>query len=382
MPPHPSSRAAAPSRSLDMLLALGVILFGLGVGGWYLWQEQHAAISAIAMNVMHGEMRFAHIFTNRYDSADAQVLAARPDKVTFDRLVHLAHAVGGFYLVPAIGVALALAALCAARAAASRFSRSLDLDGLIREQVVQFRSPAAFASRHCRLSGVAVGDPRPADPALNSEEWIARYATDDGRFAEIKAREELSRQLGAPWSAPMAAEAHVRCLVAAIALYGAQRRFDALALLGDLSESLALRGKEGADGPLDALTFPAAVVARADLLLREEELMAPVLDVMRRHAFTTPALMSGLRDARLRSGVLPPAQFGFLKLVDRRLWYALHSLGFPSNGLGAELNPSPRMEAIGARDHWAAECAVGAPLPAPSIDRAIAAVRAAAMGGV
>ena len=38
--------------------------------------------------------------------------------------------------------------------------------------------------------------------------------------------------------------------------------------------------------------------------------------------------MSVLNAARSRSGVLAPAQFAFLKLVDRRLWYALHALGF------------------------------------------------------
>jgi intracellular multiplication protein IcmP len=62
--------------------------------------------------------------------------------------------------------------------------------------------------------------------------------------------------------------------------------------------------------------------------------------------------MSVLNQARLRSGVLAPAQFAFLKLVDRRLWYA-----------------------IGAGAHWAAERAVGAPIPTPEFDQAIAAIR-------
>ena len=43
--------------------------------------------------------------------------------------------------------------------------------------------------------------------------------------------------------------------------------------------------------------------------------------------------MSVLNQARLRSGVLAPAQFAFLKLVDRRLWYALHALGFELDAL-------------------------------------------------
>ena len=85
-------------------------------------------------------------------------------------------------------------------------------------------------------------------------------------------------------------------------------------------------------------------------------------------------LMSLLTLARKKAGVLAPAQFAFLKLVDRPLWYALHSLGFPGGQNPAE-QPNPRIEAVGARDHWAAECSVGHPLPVPSFERSLAVVR-------
>jgi hypothetical protein len=48
--------------------------------------------------------------------------------------------------------------------------------------------------------------------------------------------------------------------------------------------------------------------------------------------------MSVLNAVRLRSGVLAPARFAFLKLVDRRPWYALHALGFEA---GRSTCPSP-----------------------------------------
>jgi intracellular multiplication protein IcmP len=85
--------------------------------------------------------------------------------------------------------------------------------------------------------------------------------------------------------------------------------------------------------------------------------------------------MSVLNAARLRSGVLAPAQFAFLKLVDRRLWYALHSLGFDADGPLAHPHPSQRVEAIGARAHWAAERSVGVAIPTPELDATIAAIR-------
>ena len=49
--------------------------------------------------------------------------------------------------------------------------------------------------------------------------------------------------------------------------------------------------------------------------------------------------------------------------------------GSNSDGLIDHPHPSQRIEAIGARAHWAAERAVGAPIPTPEFDAAIAAIR-------
>jgi intracellular multiplication protein IcmP len=88
--------------------------------------------------------------------------------------------------------------------------------------------------------------------------------------------------------------------------------------------------------------------------------------------------MALLNAARLRAGVLAPAQFAWLKLVDRALWYSLHSLGYETEGYGRYLHPNPRPEAGGARDHWAAERAAGEPVIRPSVERALEAIQRAA----
>jgi intracellular multiplication protein IcmP len=132
---------------------------------------------------------------------------------------------------------------------------------------------------------------------------------------------------------------------------------------------------DGGAGPEEPLAFDRKTLALADRVLATEEVAAWALEVMRKHHFTTPGLMSVLNEARLRSGLMAPAQFAFLKLVDRRLWYALHALGFESDALIAHPHPSMRVEAIGAGAHWAAERAVGVPIPTPEFDQAIAAIR-------
>ena len=164
-------------------------------------------------------------------------------------------------------------------------------------------------------------------------------------------------------------------MLAVFALQGVQRRDEAAALLGLLSEGLPRGKADGGAGPEEPLAFDPKTLAVADRVLATVEVAAWAFDVMEKHHFTTPGLMSVLNQARLRSGVLAPAQFAFLKLVDRRLWYALHALGFESDALIAHPHPSMRVEAIGAGAHWAAERAVGVPIPTPEFDSAIAAIR-------
>jgi intracellular multiplication protein IcmP len=166
----------------------------------------------------------------------------------------------------------------------------------------------------------------------------------------------------------------VRCMLTVFALHSVQRREEAARLLGLLSEGLPLAGGDGGDGPAAPLAFDPKTLAIVDRTLAELGVAAWALEIMDAHHFTTPGLMSVLNAARLRSGVLAPAQFAFLKLVDRRLWYALHALGFEADGPLAHPHPSQRVEAIGARAHWAAERAIEAPIPTPEFGAAIAAI--------
>ena len=142
-----------------------------------------------------------------------------------------------------------------------------------------------------------------------------------------------------------------------------------------LSEGLPVAGDDGGDGPTAPLAFDSKTLAVVDQALAELGVFSWALEIMDAHHFTTPGLMSVLNTARLRSGVLAPVQFAFLKLVDRRLWYALHVLGFEADGPLAHPHPNQRVEAIGARAHWAAERAIGTPIATPELDAAMAAIR-------
>ncbi len=379
MPAQSNPRAAWPSHDDNGGFFLVVTLLGLAVLSVVLWINFHGAISAGVMDLHHREIGWLRHVTDRFDLADRQMMATNPENVRLKDLYGIAHAVGTAVRIPAACLMLALAAVCMARAAPSRFKRAFDMDALIAEQTKSFPTTAAFVRR--RLSLVEPKkNPRPADYAQTPEEWIALHATrEEGGFAESAARRALAAQLGPRWQGAEQAAPHVRALFAAFSLHLAERRPEAQKLLGDLSQALADPGKETPEGPASALVLPQAVVAKVDGLLAtlSFDVRSPADRVAAAHAYTQPALMSLLNESRLAAGVLAPAQFAWLKLVDRPLWYALHSLGFETESFGRYLHPNPRAEAAGARDHWAAERIAKRALARPDIERALEAFRAA-----
>lgn len=362
----------------DGLLVFGLCVVVIGAGLYAAWWFHHTQISAAVIALAHWQMQVIGQFTDCYANLDAQVLARDPASVKPAALWHLLHDTGLFFRIPAVVAMLVLAVWCFLRNAPSRFTRNLDLPGLMRTQAETFPSAAAFVHRDLKLVPPAAGRPRPSDPALHLREWVDRFArTSDGIYVEHRAVAELKRQLGPDWHGVTDAQPHVRGLFAAFALHAARRRTEAVAFLGELSRSLPDGSGEGPSGPDMPLAFSSEAVARADAILSDATVCVPCVQIAARHGYTASAMMAVLSHARAQAGVLAPAQFAFLKLLDRPLWYALHSLGFPGGQNRAE-QPNPRIEALGARDHWAAECDAGGPLLEPSLDRAVAVLRAKA----
>lgn len=364
-----------PHSVEEGMVLWGVIFLFLAAGGWFLWWRFHSEISAAVMASQHWQMQQISRFTNDYAALDSQVLATQPSTVKIGALWRLMNNVGAFFRIPAVILVGLLAVWCFFRNPANRFTRKIDLPRLMRIHAEAFPAGAAFVDRGLKLSKPGDGALRPADPALHGREWITRFALgDDGAFEEDRAAHALTAQLGFDWNGIDRAAPHVRCMMAVFALHAARQRETATDLLGILSASLPMNPSDGPAGPPEPLAFSASAVAQAERVLSDADLVAPCLAAADRHAFTATAMMSALSLAREQAGVLAPAQFAFLKLVDRQLWYALHSLGFPGGSNPSE-QPNPRTEAAGVRDHWAAECQVGQPLSAASLDRAIAVLR-------
>ena len=372
------NRAAWPSNDDYTLLSLAVVVFGSIALGVLAWWNYHAIIAGGVAALARAEIWLVHRFTPALDPLGEAIRISDPHALTVCDLFGALNDIGRYLRIPAIALILVLAALCFTRDAPSRFTRALDLDGLIREHALSFRSLAAFVTRNLRLVPLDSDRLRPSDPALHAREWVARFATlPDGSLDESRMRRGLALQLGPLWSGIERAPTHFHFFYVVFALHLEQKRNQAVELLSALAEALpGGTGKETA-GPDRPYAIPDALIARADTILRSGALKGRAEQITGRHAYTVPALMSLLVEARRRSGVLVPAQFAFLKLVDRNFWYALHSLGFEGDGPGQNTHPNPRVEAAGARDHWAAERLAMRPLMMRSVERAADAVRAA-----
>ena len=378
------NRAAWPSNDDFTFLSLAVIAIGLAFLGWVGWTNYHGAIAGVIAAVARWQIGIVHHFTPALDGLDRTIAAANHDAVTVQEILTVLNVIGHYLRIPVISIILVLAIVCFVRAAPSQFTRAFNLDRLIREQTQFFPSNAAFARRNLRLVPMQPDVLRPSDPALHAREWVARFARrrndvgPSGTFDidPLAATRAFTAQLGPIWRGVEHAPGHVRVLYAAFTLHLEQRRSEAQELLGAMALALPPGESDETAGPAELYSIPKGVVASADAALASTAFRERADKIAAGHAYTAPALMSLLTTARRRSGVLAPAQFACLKLVDRSLWYALHSLGFEGDGPGQTTHPNPRVEAAGARDHWAAERLARRPLVIPSVDRAVTAVRA------
>jgi len=337
-------------------IAWGVVLVGLAISVWFCWYKWHSNIATAVIQVHYYELNLIARFTDKYGPLISQVHSIGPENITFNQLYQLCHLVGLWFRIPAVLTVAGLGIVCAILAPAAQYRRNLDLDKLIKAQASVFPVISSYAK------------PREVTPSLHVEEWIKRYASSRTGFDEGSARRELKLQLGPKWQGYPVAESHVRCLFAAFALHAYRDRTGAIDLLGMLAQDVGEYSKISDNA-----------ISKCDDLLKDPDMTKDCIEITSKHAYTMPAMMSLLCYARRRSGVLAPAQFNFLRLIDRRLWYALHSLGFPdeySQDYGPM--PNPLIEAAGVRAHWHAELMAGKSLYIPQLEEAASAIRAKA----
>ncbi len=242
----------------------------------------------------------------------------------------------------------------------THYRQKLDLNNLIKRQAQNFPAIAPFVTFNpCNQPPRAPGSPVPAElpsfaEALSPEEWIAYYdiPVPNGKVDEIAAARAFTLQLGAPWRGTMHMPPYKQILLAAFCLKSVRKRGDADDMLGRLSKCWSFEHGLKIDGSL---------LRQARKILRDRDISGKILSKCNQHAYENTVLVRALNTAREEGGVLAPAQFLWLRGVDRMLWYPLNNLG----------RQSYHMEALGAICHYKAEKMAQRPIPRPKMEDAV-----------
>lgn len=206
-----------------------------------------------------------------------------------------------------------------------------------------------------RIPGTTIPDKLPLfAEALSPEEWISfhRIPVVNGIADREITRRAFISQLGPRWNGIEGQPPYLKALFAAFALKGAQKRTESDEFLGRIS--LCWSHKTG-------FAMAPELAAETRKILKDREIGGLALEIAAQHAYRTTALAGVLKWARTNGGVLAPAQFLWLRGVDRNLWYGLNNVG----------RRSYHSEGAGAMAHFMAEQNAKKALPIPRIDTAI-----------
>lgn len=165
------------------------------------------------------------------------------------------------------------------------------------------------------------------------------------------AKRVFTLQLGPFWDGFNRCPLHVRAMAAVFIARMNRDKTAASQILKNLDESY-VRGKLD---PGDVNT-----------VIEKYQNTELVQDVLIKHAYLL-TVMASLLEAARADGVVPSAEFLWLKATDRRLWYMLNCVG----------RQTPFSEVAGPFAHWRAELTMGRSSRAPMIDEAIRALEIA-----
>ncbi len=337
-----------------------VLLF---ITAFIIWKTAHQYIVAFVfyLNVLQAKLVSFFISTPKLEKDVYLMQTIDPATVDWDQFVGLTRSVGNYIRYP-VAVVLVLLALSLYRSDITlKFRKAHNMKTLRAQEQHNWLAIMPVIKEDLANTDVSKG---PWAMALTPMEFARKYnllKKEDALLdnpvpgqemtAGIKkgdAKRVFTLQLGPYWdgferSSPQA------CALAAVFMARMNRDRDAATLILETLDRTCPSGK------------PDFSIARATL--KKYQHKENVQEITQRHAYLLTVLASLLEAAR-DDGVVPSAEFLWLKPIDRRLWYMLNSVG----------RQTPFAEVGGAYAHWRAEKAMGRRSLVPMIDEAIKAL--------
>lgn len=333
--------------------------------GYIIWHYKHAAISTAVMWFKTPEAWLLAQLSSAFQLDYDFVRYADPEAVTWAHLHALFSDTGMVFRWPVAFLLVGFSIWCFLKPLDRQFRRKLDLTGLMREQARVFPTilPAVVENPMLDKSG------RWARP-LKERGWAkarkvkcydpeGRLDMEEGRPDREAAREAFVEDLGSYWRGARTLPPHLRALVAAFSLKAAQKRSDYQALVDSLAKLWAKAGyRRGMD---KALAENGKVLEYVDIVLANTGFGGAADSVGYGHAYVASAMPEILEWGRRGGGVIGCADFTWLRVENRTIWYVLQNTGretsYPEGAAGIA--------------HWRAEKVAGRPLFEPAVDQAV-----------
>lgn len=333
---------------------------------YVIWAVGHQHIVSFVFNVNLLQAKLINLFVDSSQlNNDVYIMKTiDPATVKWDQMVMLTKSVGNYIRYPVIIILSILAIWLYKSNITLKFRRAHDMKTLRAQE--QFNWPAIMPIVKEDLVSMDVNK-GPWAMALTPIEFARKYkllrkedaildnpAPGLEMTAGIRrgdAKRVFTLQLGPYWDSFERCPPHAAALAAVFMARLNRDRNSASLILETIDKTFA-EGK------------PDFSVAKP--ILQKYQNMENVQEIVHQHAYLLTVLASLLAGAR-DDGVVPTAEFLWLKPIDRRLWYMLNCVG----------RQTPFSEVAGPFAHWRAEQAMGRRSLVPMIDEAIKALELA-----
>ena len=334
--------------------------------GWLIWKtgHQHIVSADFFLNLLQAKVVYFLIGGTQLADDIYLMQTLDPASVHWRELVYLMTQVGDYVRYPIMVVLVILAVVLYNSDVTLKFRRAHSMNSLREQEQKNWPAIMPVVGQDLVSTDINVG---PWAMALTPMEFARKHhllkkndvlmdnpepgAEMTASVRRGDAKRVFTLQLGPVWDGFDRSPPHARALAAVFMARMNRDKESALALMASLDKSTSA-GKPDYNAAIPVL----------DKHMRAEN----VQEVVGRHAYLLTVMASLLLASR-EDGVMPSADFLWLKVVDRRMWYMLNCVG----------RQTPFVEVGGPFAHWVAERTTGRRSLAPMIDEAIRALEVA-----
>lgn len=333
---------------------------------WGIWYFAHEQISVVLLHIKLYEAEFISYFFQGANGLVEEIKNTAPGDASFQTLSDISVGVGNILRFPVIIILVIFAALIYFGKASVRYKKTYHMKTLVADEKESWPQISPIANVDLVNTNIDEGPWAMAltpmqfakKNALLQEEHILASETTVGSRKRIivnlrreEAFQTFALQVGRYWTGIDDLNKHTKALFAVFAARADRDQEGATNLLLQIAGSTIH----------EKLDF-----SGTEELLEKHRHNKGVLKVIEKHAFVMTTMASMLLLAR-EDGVLASADFLWLKVVDRPLWYMLNSVG----------RQTPFVEIAGPFAHWLAERSIGRKLSVPMVEEAVNALDAA-----